>query len=471
MRFTGYMPPDPIQLVQQAAVDVAVVPACRLESLVAMNVVREGELVVLGDNVSDGFPCRHSAPLLPDIVFGVSTGTSADLASTLSVTLLGAKPFRAGERWRIASDFTKAADLYRDLRIGPYRPVTEEPTLLHFWLRYKQWIIAVFLALMLLALHSVAAERLVEKRTRALRAAIAEKERADATAREARERLTQLERSSVVSGLSSMFAHEVRQPLSAVVAYAGGIRMAAGRLGKTPSSELGPTLVSAADRLIDEAERVSDIVERVRSYAKAGARRHRRVELAGLVARAREIFGHGSLGEGVDVRIDVPDTLSVSGEPLELELVLVNLFRNAAAAMTDRPSGKRRILVKAFECGEVLVPEASGNAKRAGFAPRFATLEVSDEGSPDGPVAEEVFRRLSTPVKSLKPDSLGLGLHIVRRIVEAHGGSLAFRRAAPPSNGLTVQIRLPMLVSEEKNPAPDGSLENTTARLSEPTSC
>lgn len=471
VRFTGYMPPDPILLVQQAAVDVAVVPACRLESLVAMNVVREGELVVLGDNVSDGFPCRHSAPLLPDIVFGVSTGTSADLASTLSVTLLGAKPFRAGERWRIASDFTKAADLYRELRIGPYRPVTEEPTLLHFWLRYKQWIVAVFLALMLLALHSVAAERLVEKRTRALRAAIDEKERAAATAREARERLTQLERSSVVSGLSSMFAHEVRQPLSAVVAYAGGIRMAAERLGTTSPPELGPTLVSAADQLICEAERVSDIVERVRSYAKAGARRHRPVELAGLVARAREIFGHGSLGEGVDVRIDVPDALSVSGEPLELELVLVNLFRNAASAMAERPSGRRTIRVEGFECRDLLSRENTGNAHRTESAPRFATLEVSDEGSPEGPMAEEVFRRLSTPVKSLKPDSLGLGLHIVRRIVEAHGGSLAFRRAAPPSNGLTVQIRLPMLVPARENTSPDEPLENLNPRLSEPTSC
>ncbi len=94
MRFTGYQPPDPILLVQQAAVDAAVVPACRLETLIDMNVVHESELDVLNEQSATGFPCRRSADLFPDIVLGVASGVDPDLASAIAVTVMSAPPFR-----------------------------------------------------------------------------------------------------------------------------------------------------------------------------------------------------------------------------------------------------------------------------------------------------------------------------------------------------------------------------------------
>lgn len=444
VRFTGYSPPDPILLVQQAAADVAVVPACRLESLIDADVVREHELTVLNEQPLDGFPCRRSADLFPDIVLAVPAGTDAELASSLSVTVMSAPLFGMGERWRIASDFSKAADIYKLLGIGPYRE-PEEPTFRAFWSRYRNGIIAVFAALALLALHSFLANRLVEKRTRALRAAVEEKDRAAKAAREAQDHLAQLERSSVVSGLSSMFAHEVRQPLAAVVAYAGGIRLAAKRVLTSPDAETERRIADAAETLAGEAQRVSDIVERVRSYAKSGGRKHERIDVARLVERAKTLFEHGSASVGTTVDLRVPEGLAVRGEPLELELALVNLLRNAAAAMTDRPAGERLIVIGASLSHSAEPSADAGDSRQetTKSSPSFVVLTVEDEGAAAGPIADEVFARLSEPVRSGKKEGLGLGLFIVRRIAEAHGGSLLFQRRDPPSNGLCALLRLP----------------------------
>lgn len=434
VRFTGFEQPDPIQLVQQAAADAAVVPACRLESLIDMNVVGRSELVVLNEQPREDFPCRRSTELFPDIVLGVTSGVESVFASALSVAVLGAPPFRMGERWRMATDFTTSTQLFKQLAVGPYQ-APAEPTLKVFWQRYRNWIAGVIGALLLLALHSVFAERLVERRTRALRQAIEEKELAANEARAAHERMARFERSSVVSGLSSMFAHEVRQPLAAVVAYADGIRLASKQLESSSDGRTRRRIVEAAEALVREAGRVSDIVERVRSYAKSGPRPHERIDLRRLVEQAAKVFRQSSISSGVSLELRLAERVAVEGEPLELELAVVNLMRNGASAMSDREPAERRLTVE-------LRRASSSEAKQG--AQGFAVLTVADEGARSGPVAPEVFRQLAEPVTSPKSEGLGLGLFIVRRIAEAHGGSLGFRRRPAPSHGLEAELRLPL---------------------------
>lgn len=110
-------------------------------------------------------------------------------------------------------------------------------------------------------------------------------------------------------------------------------------------------------------------------------------------------------------------------------------MRNGASAMSDREPVERRLTVE-------LRRASSSEAKKG--AQGFAVLTVADEGARSGPVAPEVFRRLAEPVTSPKSEGLGLGLFIVRRIAEADGGSLGFRRRPAPSHGLEAELRLPL---------------------------
>ena len=115
---------------------------------------------------------------------------------------------------------------------------------------------------------------------------------------------------------------------------------------------------------------------------------------------------------------------AVSGDPLELELVLLNLLRNAATAMAELPPPRKIRLSWSTD-------EAAG----------LVFAHVEDEG-PE--LTSEAFEALSHPVNSLKPDGLGLGLSLCRTIVERHGGELSFAKR-PDRSGLRVTVALPKL--------------------------
>ena len=443
---TGYGVADPVRALQEGLVDAAVLSSCQLERLERAGILAPKSLRVLDARGSDQDPddplevdaCWRSGELFPDAVFGLARQVSSSAASAITVAVLSALPTKEGYSWRVGSELTKVNDLYRKLRIGPYGYLREW-SWSDLWERYRPYAFFGLLALAALLFHVFRVNLLVKRRTKELSETILEKERLDEEARDARERLSEMERAGVVSELSSMFAHEVRQPLAAATAYADGIGLG---LRSGADREI---LCEAAENLSRETKRISDIVERVRSYAKSGGRKHERIDVARLVERAKTLFEHGSASVGTTVDLRVPEGLAVRGEPLELELALVNLLRNAAAAMTDRPAGERRIVIGASLSHSAEPSADAGDSRQetTKSSPSFVVLTVEDEGAAAGPIADEVFARLSEPVRSGKKEGLGLGLFIVRRIAEAHGGSLLFQRRDPPSNGLCALLRLP----------------------------
>lgn len=423
-----------------------------------------------------GFPCRRSAPLFPDVVMGIAKGVDAKTTSALAVAVLTAPKSRGGFYWRIASDFSSVRDLYRTLGIGPYRYL-KTTTFEALWNTYKTPILAVLATILLLALHSLVSNIQVERRTRALRLALAEKDKAAREARLARERLAEMERAGVVAGLSSMFAHEVRQPLATLCAYADGLRLGfsslLSRLTQTPNPQAGASarrsrpagtriseadlkhsleaMAAAAGHLSDSAERVSAIVERVRGYAKSRAHPHVPMPAADIVDKALATFSQSSLSEGIQIvrtsERNAADTI-VAVEPLEMELAVVNLLRNAAAAMRGAQSNERKI--------DISIRRSVPPANTLSVTNESVEIVVRDTGDGIHPVDEAVFKRLAQPMKSSKAEGLGLGLSIVKRIMEAHGGSLRFERSDRP--GLTAVLKLP--AAGFSSDARSGELQN-----------
>lgn len=194
-------------------------------------------------------------------------------------------------------------------------------------------------------------------------------------------------------------------------------------------------VIDEKDALEDHArrdrERLSSIVERVRSYARQKEGLQREIDFCAVVKSAYSTFRSGAASSSVRVSADLVDAAPVEGDPLELELFVVNTLKNA---------------LHALQSGSVEHPEIRLRLKAdlsVENNPRWV-LEVEDNGLP---LDDKKFAELSHPVTSEKFEGLGLGLSICRVIAERHRGRLTFRRAEP--RGLVVSLSLPQVRTAE----------------------
>lgn len=409
--FTGYGLPDVAALVLSRDADVGILKACDFEMMTQAGLINARDFRILNEKPSGGLACRVSTDLYPGVVFASLPRASSDLVKSVSVALLTMPETPEGNSWGFASDFSQVRSLYRNLQIGPYAYLRENsPRAL---LRRYRFILLAAAALLAFGLfYVVSVRRIVKIRTHALQVALKEKDRAQENERKSRERLFALEKAGVVSGLSSMFAHEVRQPVASLINYAGGLRM------YLKGRDADPMVAEALREITAQSERVSAIVGRVCSYARNEARVRRLEDLESVVDKALEAFSHSTYSRGVRIARRRGSPALCLIDPLEIELVVVNLLRNAGAAI-QKIDGPAIALDLAGEDG-------------------FWRLTVSDNGPP---ISDETLKSLAAPTRSARSDGLGLGLSICRVIAEGHGGHLSFRRLTP--RGLAAELYLP----------------------------
>lgn len=177
------------------------------------------------------------------------------------------------------------------------------------------------------------------------------------------------------------------------------------------------SLEFALGRILAENERASDIVEHVRDYARKRRRQITPVDLTQMSAKV--VSSMRASNAGVSFESEVPAGLFVEGDSLEIELVLRNLVKNAgeSAAQAD---GAPRVVLAGERIGDVVV------------------ITVTDNGPVRTKAEIDAFL---VPLRSEKSGGLGLGLAIVRRIIEAYGGTIVFDVVEP--QGVRVEARLP----------------------------
>ena len=216
----------------------------------------------------------------------------------------------------------------------------------------------------------------------------------------------------MVSQLSSMFAHEIKQPVTNIINYAAGIRMLAdkGRGGE-------PETRTALKAIADQAQRVADIVERVRAYAKGRPSEVSLCRLSELVDRLVENFSLGQSSRALIVK-SIPDDIVLSAAPLALELLFLNLLRNADQALRNVKNPEIRVSAESRE--------------------GFVRVSVSDNGPG---VPEHLIGKLGQPGAVPDPAGLGIGLAIAVGIAEKHMGHLEFKNR--PEGGFVVTASLP----------------------------
>lgn len=411
VQFTEFNYPDVISRVLVGQADVGVLTRCELENLEQQGVVDASAVRVVNGRDAADEPCRRSSDLYPAEMIAVFPHTDAVLAKEVTIALLqmpAVEKAGASWEWVTVNDLVGISGLLERLSLGSFS-YQRDYTLSALASRYWREIILVLGLIAAVIFHILRVDRLVLQRTHELVRAVAEKEALLERMKRTQEYLQLLERNTIVSQLSSLFAHEMKQPLANIINYAGGLRI----LHKSGRSDAAAE-ERALEAIDDQAHRMAQIVDRVRAYAKREPPPKSECVLADIVGRMLENFRLAQKSVS-DIRVDVPRSIRVMAEPVSLELLFLNLVRNAerAAAKSVKPQVR-------------IAAELSGRTVR---------VTVSDNGPR---VDEELFERLGRIGGVRSTQGLGLGLAIAKGIAENHNGHLEFSRSA--AGGLAVTL-------------------------------
>lgn len=420
IQFTEFNYPDVISRVLVGQADVGILRRCQLEQLEEQGLVDPKAVRVVNGKDAADEPCRRSTDLFPAEVIAVFPHTNAELAKDVTIALLqmpaSGKEDESWE-WVTVNDLVNVTGLMERLSLGSFA-YQRELTVEALARRYYREIILVLALIAATIFHILRVDALVMQRTRELVQTIKEKEALLERIKHTQQYLQLLERNTIVSQLSSLFAHEMKQPVTNIINYATGLEM----LRKSGRDNL-PAVDSALSAINDQAHRMAQIVDRVRAYAKHEALPKSECVLSDIVKTMLENFRLAQKSVS-SVEVDVPADIRVSAEPVSLELLLLNLVRNAERAAASAASPK--VSIKA---------ESSGEEVR---------VTVTDNGPR---VDDALFEKLSRIGGVQSSQGLGMGLAIAKGIAENHNGHLKFSRSR--DGGLAVTLVMPTIQVKE----------------------
>lgn len=409
--FTNHEFPDVIARVANGDVDIGILSACEVEDLLKNESFSSKDFKVIGPRKSASLKCLHSTDLYPGIVVGAFAHTDPNKAKLLASSLLSMPPSRDAYSWGIANNYQDIESLFRKLKIKPFY----NPTLESVWDEYKNFVYAAIVLIILFIIHYLRTEQLVRIRTEQLRTEIQKKVQLQKEASAVRDKLNRAERSGIISQLSSIVAHEVNQPLEAIINYSACLSKYVEnnyREDKTASE--------ISNRVAGSAARVAAIIDHVRSYAKKKESEKIVLSLTQTLKTTINEFQHADYGTDIKFEPDLGNKeILVEAEPLELKLLFSNLFRNAKEAMESEEEKVISVMLRQTPDGK-------------------AEIRISDRGRG---LQESDLPKLTSPLFTRKPQGTGLGLSICRQIAESHGGHLEFEKTA--ENGLIVKVFLP----------------------------
>jgi PAS domain S-box-containing protein len=235
--------------------------------------------------------------------------------------------------------------------------------------------------------------------------------------------LAHASRVATIGELTASIAHEVNQPLAAIVT--------SGEAGMRWLRRDVPQLdevASAIGRIVSEGRRASEIVTRIRAFLKKNPADQNLLGIAEIISEAATLVERELSKEGVSLEIKVrPDLPSIRGDRIQLQQVLVNLLVNASQAMAQQ-SGPRIVTLRADLDGS-------------------GSLVVTVEDTGPGIEATDL-PRLFEPFFTTKQDGMGMGLAICQTTVEAHGGRLTVESV--PGAGATFRLTMPVVPRQTK---------------------
>jgi two-component system, LuxR family, sensor kinase FixL len=250
---------------------------------------------------------------------------------------------------------------------------------------------------------------------------LTEHQQTQARLQELQSELVHVSRLSAMGEMASALAHELNQPLAAISNYMkGSRRLLAGSTDPNVSK-----IENAMDRAAEQALRAGQIIRRLRDFVARGESEKRVESLSKLIEEAGALGLAGAREQNVQLRFNLnPQADLVLADRVQIQQVLVNLFRNALEAMAQ---SQRRELV----------------ATNGKVADDMIEIVVSDTGTG---FQDDVLPNLFQTFFTTKETGMGVGLSISRSIIEAHGGRMWAENNA--AGGATFRFTLPAAPNE-----------------------
>src|SRR3989441_3955151 len=250
----------------------------------------------------------------------------------------------------------------------------------------------------------------------------AERKRAEEALHQAREELAHVTRVTTLGELAASIAHEINQPLAAIIADANACLhwLEADR----PDLE---SVREALAAIVKDGDRAAEVITRIRGLLARASVAHGPCDLTGVIGEVLPLVRPELGRHDMIVKMSLaPDLPLVRGDRIQLQQVLLNLLVNAVDASREVPPERRRLIV-------------------------HSTVEYRDDGPwavvrvEDGGVGfrEPEAARLFEAFYTTKPGGLGMGLSISRSIIEGHGGRLW--ATANADHGATFHFALPAM--------------------------
>jgi two-component system sensor kinase FixL len=247
---------------------------------------------------------------------------------------------------------------------------------------------------------------------------LTEREESQAMLDQARSELARLARLNELGEMASTLAHELNQPLSAIANYVQGCRRMLDKIDEEHANRMRGALDEAAK----QALRAGDIIRHLREFVTRGETDKGPEDINRLVEEAGALALVGSRERGIKSVFDFgADSSMVVADRVQIQQVLINLMRNAMEAMRD--STNKELIIRTRH-----------------VSAEWLRVEVQDTGPG---IADEIAPQLFQPFVTTKPNGMGIGLSISRRIIESHGGELTVGRNA--AGGATFAFSLPAI--------------------------
>ena len=245
---------------------------------------------------------------------------------------------------------------------------------------------------------------------------VTEQRRAEEQLHQAHEDLARVTRTQAMGELAAAIAHEVNQPLTAIIT--NGNFSLRHLEGANPNPE---ELRAAITEIVNDGTRASAVISRIRGLLLKGTSRRTELEINQIIQEVTILLRHELSRNRVSLRTDLAaDLPRVAGDAVQMQQVLINLIMNAVEAMTTSTDRTRELLISSAR------------------SPEGVLVQVRNSGPGIEP---EVADRIFEPFFTTKAEGIGMGLSISRSIIESHGGRMSL---VPASLGALFQFTLPV---------------------------